>query len=59
MLIDEKKLRAEFEAMFSQPPYEWDFILFSEGSAWPGNYRHYSVQCAWEGFLAGVQLTAK
>lgn len=46
-------MREGFEAEFSAPPYEFDMSRFPESSAaWPGNYRDYNVQCAWEGFQA-------
>jgi hypothetical protein len=40
--------RAAFEAHFSKPPYQWGFGRFAEYGAWPGHYRNYAVQCAWE-----------
>jgi len=50
MTTDE--LRAKFEAHFSQPPYEWEFVRLSATSAWPDRYSPYYMQCAWEGWQA-------
>ncbi|MES2973338.1 MAG: hypothetical protein V4757_07000 [Pseudomonadota bacterium] len=44
--------RQEFEAKFSRPPYEFGMERFGDNSAWPGNYRDYHTQCAWEGYRA-------
>ena len=46
------ELRARFEAHFSQPPFEWSMTRQHEHDAWPGNYRHYAVHCAWEAWQA-------
>lgn len=50
MTTDE--LRAKFEAHFTPPPYEWIFTRYGKDSSWPHLYRHYDVQCAWEGWQA-------
>lgn len=50
---DTEQLRAEFEAHFSRPPFEWEFHRYGEDSAWPGNYQLYEHQCAWEAYQAG------
>lgn len=42
--------REEFETIFSKPPYEFDMARFDALSAWPGNYRDYHCQCAWDGW---------
>ena len=47
--------REQFEAKFSQPPYEFEMDRCGPDSSWPGGYREYHVQCAWEGWQAGAQ----
>lgn len=54
--------RKEFEAWISQPPFEqsvgrWpdDPIKF----AWPGNYKIWHVQLAWEAWQAALKTSAK
>ena len=51
--MNTEQLRAEFEAHFSKPPFEWEFHRYGEDSAWPGNYQLYEHQCAWEAYQAG------
>jgi hypothetical protein len=51
--------RKKFEARFSASPFEWDFERFPEGSAWPGNYKDYNVQCAWEGWEEAAEAANK
>ena len=50
--MKDDELRATFEAHFSQPPFEWSMTRQHEHDAWPGNYRHYAVHCAWEAWQA-------
>ena len=50
MTTDE--LRPKFEAHFTRPPYEWEFVRLSATSAWPDMYSPYYMQCAWEGWQA-------
>lgn len=45
--------RAEFEAWITSPPYEKPVDVNPESSAWPGQYRAYEVQLAWEAYQAG------
>lgn len=40
--------RDAFEAWISQPPYEHTCERHGEESAWPGQYREYSTELAWE-----------
>ena len=43
--------RLEFEAWIKSPPYERDVYRYpndAEHEAWPGHYRIYEVQLAWE-----------
>ena len=51
--MNTEQLRADFEAHFSKPPFEWEFHRYGEDSAWPGNYQLYEHQCAWEAYQAG------
>ena len=37
-----------FEEWAESLPREWDVTRQGESSAWPGQYREYAVQCAWE-----------
>ena len=46
------EMRKAFETWAQQPPMEWDVTRFGEHCAWPGNYRSYHVQCAWEAWEA-------
>jgi len=53
--------RARFEAMFALAPYEFDMARWPENStktAWPGNYKFYHVQCAWEAWQAAIASMA-
>jgi hypothetical protein len=49
----EAQIRGDFEKEFSAPPYEFSLKRYGEDGPWPGNYRDYSLQCAWCGYLAG------
>ena len=47
-----------FEAWISAPPFERDITRYpmnSEESAWPGHYREYEVQLAWEAWEAAAE----
>jgi hypothetical protein len=45
--------RAEFEAWITAPPIEARIDRYpTEVCAWPGQYRNYSVQLAWEAWNA-------
>jgi len=51
------EMRKAFEAAISEPPYEHSTERCDEDSrtsSWPGQYRDYTVQLAWEMFKAGV-----
>ena len=51
-------LRATFEATFRATPYEWHPRLFdrnSDGQAWPGQYRVYQTDVAWDAYRAGYE----
>ena len=52
------KLRARFEEEFSKSPFEFDLARFPNDPStygWPGSYRNYNVQCAWDGFQIGYK----
>lgn len=40
--------RIRFENWVTAPPIERTVDRFAAGSAWPGQYRDYSVQLAWD-----------
>jgi len=47
--------------MFALAPYEFDMARWPENStktAWPGNYKFYHVQCAWEAWQAAIASMA-
>ena len=47
--------RAEFEAHFSKPPFEWNFKRRGEESAWPGSYLNLEHEYAWQGFKMALE----
>jgi hypothetical protein len=52
--------RADFEAWISQPPYERPVERFADDpnvAAWPGAYRVYDVQLAWEAWQESANNT--
>ena len=51
--------REDFEKWASQPPYEFNLDRFTENGSWPGNYRGYPVQCAWEAWQAATLQAAE
>jgi len=52
------EMRKAFETVINEPPYERITARFDENDyndySWPGQYRDYTVQLAWEMFKAGV-----
>jgi hypothetical protein len=51
---DAERLRDRFEAWISAPPFERDVERWHRpDSQWPGQYRDYPVQVAWEAWQAG------
>lgn len=44
------KARRTFEETFSRPPFEFEMDKYNHHESWPGSYRNYHVQCAWEGW---------
>jgi hypothetical protein len=57
--LTEAQERERFEAIFSKPPYEFEVGRFREESAWPGNYREYRTQCAWDAWLARAAVPSR
>lgn len=41
-------MREEFERWAADAPREWPLERYTEDEAWPGSYKDYPVQCAWE-----------
>ena len=53
-------VRSAFEAWITDPPMEKDVVRNSTDdrkSAWPGQYRSYEVQLAWEAWCAALEAT--
>ena len=48
-------IRQEFEATISAPPYEHMCDRNSAASAWPGQYKRYETQLAWEMWQAAAK----
>jgi len=51
--------RERFEAWMTAPPYEKRIDRFAESfdfAAWPGQYRDYEVQLAWEAWEEALGL---
>jgi hypothetical protein len=42
------KQRVLFEKWIAAPPYERSLVRFKEDESWPGHYKNYPVQLAWE-----------
>lgn len=49
----DERLRADFEAWITSPPYEKPLGINPEASGFPGQYRAYEVQLAFEAYQAG------
>ena len=47
-----EKMREEFEAWITSPPLEKPVQVNPESSGFPGQYRAYEVQLAWESWQA-------
>lgn len=53
-----QKERDTFEMWIIKPPIECDVSRWSkEESVWPGQYKNYPVQLAWEAWLARSEVT--
>lgn len=46
--------RKQFEAWISSPPFEHMCDRNSENSAWPGAYKRYETELAWEAWQAAI-----
>lgn len=44
--------RERFEAWAKRPPREWNIDIAGPEEAWPGQYKIYHVECAWEAWQA-------
>lgn len=53
--MQDEELRRLFEEGITKPPFEKDLERFSEEGNWPGQYRDYAVQLAWEWFASGYR----
>ena len=43
--------RIRFEVWISTSPYEYSLDRENDDDAWPGQYKEYQVQLAWEAWL--------
>lgn len=50
--------REAFEAKMSKPPFEFYLGRFDKNEVWPGSYRHYHVECAWQAWQAALASKA-
>lgn len=50
--------RAEFEVWVSAPPYEMSLERQTANGTWPGQYREYGVQLAWEAWQQATSQCA-
>ncbi len=53
MKFDE--LRADFEKFIGAPPYEHMCDRAGQEAAWPGQYKRYETQLAWQAWLAATE----
>jgi hypothetical protein len=60
MTIDIKEQRNLFEQWISQPPYERSISRWEADRkrAWPGQYKNYDVQLAWEAWQRALVSTS-
>lgn len=49
------KQREAFEAWAKAPPREFYLARHPDAAAWPGNYKDYHVECAWQAWQAAQQ----
>lgn len=47
--------REAFEAWAKKPPREFYLARNPDAAAWPGNYKDYHVECAWQAWQAAQQ----
>lgn len=55
--MDENAERVAFERWISSPPFEHMCDRNSETSAWPGAYKRYETELAWEAWKERAQAT--
>lgn len=48
--------RKAFEAWISQPPYEHMCDRRGNESAWPGSYKNYATEMAWEAWQERARI---
>lgn len=53
------KQREAFEAWAKKPPREFYLARHPDAAAWPGNYKDYHVECAWQAWQAAQQAQWK
>lgn len=53
--MKDEELRRLFEEGISKPPFEKGLERFGEEGNWPGQYKDYAVQLAWEWFASGYR----
>ena len=51
-------IRTSFEEIFSKFPYEFLLERYNESAMWPGHYKNYLEQFAWEGYQLGYAACA-
>jgi hypothetical protein len=54
--MDIDEIRKKFEQWAELCPREWEIERCGEHSAWPGQYRDYVVQSAWEAWYEASQV---
>jgi len=54
-IVDE---REAFEAWIKRPPFEHMCDMKSDASAWPGKYKRYETELAWEAWQARAALSS-
>ena len=48
--------REAFEKWASKPPMEFYLARHDDTAAWPGNYKDYHVECAWQAWQAATAI---
>lgn len=49
-------MRANFESVMGKPPYGFEFGRWPEGHEWAGQYKAYTVQCAWDAWQEAAKF---
>ena len=49
-------MRANFESVMGKPPYEFEFDRWPEDHARAGQYKAYTVQCAWDAWQEAAKF---